>query len=617
MRALASLALLTALLLALSCSDPADDGDAGNVDPVGDHDTSPSALAHELSVCTTGQAYTTIGAAIAAAHAGDTIDVCSGTYRERLVIAKSLYLRGAGAATTTIDGQGGGTTVTVQGSAAKVVLEGFTITGGASPTAGGGLRCAASTLTVAACVLVGNRAAGGGGLYASMCGLDVHDTVFAQNEAGLAAGGGALLASSTGSVHACRFDANHAEHGGGLAEIEGNVSILDSELDNNHASTQGGGLWLASSAEVARVDVHDNQSGWTGGGVYVSEHAPLVHDSEVHGNASINDGAGLYLHRGKTILRANRITANSAGDDAGGVRIFESQARLEANVIEDNVANDGGGGIKVSHVPSTFVDNVIRRNRAGTGGGVMMDNDASTVTGGEVSDNTASGGGGFYIDLAPWTGAHLAHVRIAANHAWIGGGIMMTGNFMPVVLEDLTIVDNTATNVGGAILARGSEYHLDHSLVARNTGLSGGGIYHGVPDPYTDPCPCPMTTTVGRIRFSVLATNRATDGSGSAIFAQTGGLTVEDSILYGHDGTAVQASAAPVWRYNDTQPATFSGIPDPAGANGNLTADPRFVDAVHGNFHLAPGSACIDAGDPSTHDPDGSRADLGLYGGTP
>jgi hypothetical protein len=48
-----------------------------------------------------------------------------------------------------------------------------------------------------------------------------------------------------------------------------------------------------------------------------------------------------------------------------------------------------------------------------------------------------------------------------------------------------------------------------------------------------------------------------------------------------------------------------------AGA-GDISADPRF--SGRHDFRLAPGSPCIDAGDPEVLDPDGSPADMGAYG---
>jgi hypothetical protein len=52
------------------------------------------------------------------------------------------------------------------------------------------------------------------------------------------------------------------------------------------------------------------------------------------------------------------------------------------------------------------------------------------------------------------------------------------------------------------------------------------------------------------------------------------------------------------------------------GKDGNIEADPRFVDPVARDFHLQRGSPAIDAGcHGDTFEPDGTPHDIGAYGG--
>jgi len=55
--------------------------------------------------------------------------------------------------------------------------------------------------------------------------------------------------------------------------------------------------------------------------------------------------------------------------------------------------------------------------------------------------------------------------------------------------------------------------------------------------------------------------------------------------------------------------------PDPG--DGEISEDPIFTDVQVGNFELSTGSKCIDAGNPASeyNDPDGSKNDIGAYGG--
>jgi hypothetical protein len=74
------------------------------------------------------------------------------------------------------------------------------------------------------------------------------------------------------------------------------------------------------------------------------------------------------------------------------------------------------------------------------------------------------------------------------------------------------------------------------------------------------------------------------------------------------DGVVLSAPDA-LWEYNDVYDCA-GGIPP---GTGNISEDPEFVDSY--DYHLLPGSPCIDTGDPTIFDVDTSRSDMGCYGG--
>jgi len=116
-------------------------------------------------------------------------------------------------------------------------------------------------------------------------------------------------------------------------------------------------------------------------------------------------------------------------------------------------------------------------------------------------------------------------------------------------------------------------------------------------------------------------------GAGLGLGAEQG--TVANNI-FAFNGQGVAnpngGTTVPTFSNNDAYGNTsggYSGIPDPTGASGNVSADPLFVDRVNGDFHLATGSPCLDAGNdalaigPSTLDGMprtlGAHVDIGAY----
>jgi hypothetical protein len=84
--------------------------------------------------------------------------------------------------------------------------------------------------------------------------------------------------------------------------------------------------------------------------------------------------------------------------------------------------------------------------------------------------------------------------------------------------------------------------------------------------------------------------NSATNGGGLYNFSPTSRPVVTNSILWGDTGMEIinEWEATAVVTYCDIQ-GGYSGV-------GNIDANPLFVNPAAGDFHLQPGSPCIDVG---------------------
>jgi predicted outer membrane repeat protein len=568
-----------------------------------------------VPVCADGSGlYATIGEAVAAEPSGTAIDLCPGTYAETISITGEAFtLRGESADTTILDAGGAGSAITVVDGG--VTIDGLTIRNALSQQRGGGIACSNSGVTLVNAAVTDSRAGGGGGIGAENCDVRISDSRFERNEGG-ATGGALYLLTSTGAIRGSTFIGNSADDGGAIAIAGAPVEVSGTELRGNTGRVHGGAIYVSADATIADNVIAENASSWTGGGLYVDQHAPTLRGNTIEGNTALEEGGGAYLHQSEAVITDNVIRGNRSEDDGAGLRLFECRARIERNRFEGNVAAMGdGGGYKISHLPSTFVDNELVGNEAwGAGGGAEHDNDSSVVRGGVVANNHASIGGGVHVMLWPWNDGLIEDVRIVDNRAWHGGGVYLEDGFQPATLRNLTITGNEADR-GGGVWASGGHLVMRNSLVAANRAShGGGGIYLEPSAPWTDECPCPPPNPPTDLAFVVLHGNDAPEGA--AVWTSAPNVAVDSSILTGGSSVFVPPIGnAPAWRFNDAYPAAFSGMLDPTGRDGNLSTEPQFHAPGDGDYRLAAASACIDAGNPAYRDPDGSRADMGLYAG--
>ena len=113
----------------------------------------------------------------------------------------------------------------------------------------------------------------------------------------------------------------------------------------------------------------------------------------------------------------------------------------------------------------------------------------------------------------------------------------------------------------------------------------------------------------GNVDNSVIYGNSMEDDDGEGA-----DLRLSDSVIVRN--TVVRANTPDqIYIYNEYPVLEFSNIEDGWPGQGNIDADPLFVAPSDDHYSLIPGSPCIDTSDPALTDPDGTRSDMGAYGG--
>jgi parallel beta-helix repeat protein len=328
---------------------------------------------------------------------------------------------------------------------------------------------------------------------------------------------------------------------------------------------------------------------------------------------------GTYFERldflGKAITVESEAGPLTTVVDAGGVGnvvIFKSN-ETASSVLRDLTLRNGagvapfgdGGGVRIQGASPTIEGNVIRDNvTCGAGGGIMCQGGSPTIRGNHIVNNKqmgCSGGtGGGGIACAGTTAPKILDNTLQNNsHGSFGGGISLFAAGTPLIRGN-RIQNNTAGPQGGGVyIVNSSNATIVNNVFVANKAGSGGGIYYLVPSGQMGP----------QIEGNTFADN---DGAlGSGIFSDgfdsqariIGNIVVAKAGQSGiHCGTF--NPGLPVMQFNDVvsqgAPPYSGASPDQTGVNGNISANPQFVNPPAGDFGLQPGSPCIDKGDPQT-----------------
>lgn len=301
-------------------------------------------------------------------------------------------------------------------------------------------------------------------------------------------------------------------------------------------------------------------------------------------------GAGGLYTAGSTTVEYCVIRDNFAEKDGGGFIADDSGATFRACTITGNTP-DGGFAIAASPLP-TFIDCHFDGN---FGNGMEVLDGAADFDGCTFNGNFGNGLGIYN------SGSNVVRCEARGNS---GDGIVLS-EVRNSTVEASTISENRTGLVVWDTVA--SQSVVRNLLIYNNHGTTkaGGVEFSGSSDVPLENC-----TIVG---------NTSDTGIGG-VRAQYGDDDLTNCIVWGNAGAQIGGPEILTVTYSDVQ-GGWPGV-------GNINADPMFRSYRGFDHVLAPGSPCIDAGDPMLEDGmydthprwpnwyrNGARSDMGAYGG--
>ena len=376
-------------------------------------------------------------------------------------------------------------------------------------------------------------------------GTDVNGNGEDGEDGGNAYGGGMYCENSSLTISSCTFS-NNAVTGGSGGDC-GYMNPWDFEHWNGNGgdggSGYGGGIYCNNSSPTITKCTFENNTVMGGNGGYGVDAGG--HADSAPGNAGTGSGGGIYCGNNSNTIITNCIINNNTvlGGDGG-----------DGGYTSPDGGNGYGGGIYSNS--SLVITNCTLYNNMATGGIGGSTYIAGSGTGG------SGNGGGLYCTNSP----SIANCLFSGNT--VNGGDGGPDNYTP---------GNGGNGNGGGLYCINSQPISNCTFY--NNFATGGAGWQGEYYSGSDGV-----------------------GNGGALFCDSSQV-LTNSILWdnmpdqlnGHDCSNVS--------YCDMQDGTCGGL------NGNFSADPLFADPngpdgdpdtwEDNDYHLLPGSLCIDAGNTS------------------
>lgn len=318
-----------------------------------------------------------------------------------------------------------------------------------------------------------------------------------------------------------------AEVNGAMTLNGGTITRMSLSGSNMGAITVDGGSFTMGNGELSSISASSANCG----AVYVKNGGKFaMNGGKITGCMFKNQYSGaVALADGTMTMTDGTISGNTASEynAAGGVLVNgTSSLAMSGGTIENNTAKRGGGvcvrekgtftmsGGTISGNSTAVKSDTIQQPNAGGGGVFVEDNASFEMTNGTITGNKTNGMGGgvatAVLSKDDTVGGGLFHMTggtISDNTASCGGGVYSWSGRNRVVLKGGNIVNNTARRQGGGVYVSHAPWSITikNALITANTAaIQGGGIWS-----------CP----VGTVSL----------GTDAAVFGNTAGKSADDA----------------------------------------------------------------------------------------
>ena len=265
-----------------------------------------------------------------------------------------------------------------------------------------------------------------------------------------------------------------------MADSGATFNMSGGEIRNCVSMNDGGGLYADNSTINITGGTISGCEGRWGGGLYATNSSKITITGGTISECKVSLGAGggLYATNG-SIINIDRGTISGCEAGAGGgLYADKSTVTISGGAISECSAtiNNGGGLYATNSSKITISDGIISGCEGVLGCGLYATNSSEiTISGGTISGCTGLRGGGLYANnsTVTITGGTISRCNVGA-----GGGLFAT-NSSEITIRGGTISECSTTldtGKGGGLYAENSTITITGGTIKDNEAAHGGGV---------------------------------------------------------------------------------------------------------------------------------------------